>query len=729
MDQLIRPLILLTQQQFEGISQEYFYGQQESICFAAKVRKIRQNGSEDTRYLVITVACIYVIRSRYGKGIPADEFNLVDIQKISYIQPNIVTFTTLDGKHSVPLAASIKSEYAQTIAQTITILNLVSDPSYNKENITIESTPVGQIHFPTIKGRIPEILQIRTMQLAHKFGNRISFDALSCIVDWDKNPNGPLKLTSSCNFGLTAKPFIHALAMETSLKSLILNDFANSQLSKVLKAIFLYSKSLIKLSIDEYQEPPSSAFDLISSYDSKISEISFKSCHTSVIFTILNGLKSFQGRIKVLTISQSKLTSDDFRNLFEILCTYPCFLSLTNLRIEDGAGDGIVIDDLSEFLTNSLLTIISISRSSHDITTLLNSIFLNSKSIRSVNSFNGRLFNQLSADIFVPITLRYIDISKSQVSTSAFGNFMKLLLTTRRHSLLTLNLSDLATSGSSEEIIKCFNVPDCQPILAELIYAGNEMQPDDVRQFIPFLKRQKYLRHLNLSRCFKIEIDESLGLLADYIIESKLPGFELNSVVGNNLKDHMTRFIESLIDKSSLETLIIEKSGMGDSGLDALRRFVLSNETISSISCDGSNPQTMDTFVSAYQTFIKCLDRIQNPKSDVALFGKKETLPIQFNSLIPPKTLNQRVVEYEQLDFSQPQRPVNSLLNLMDSMSTSILNKSEDNIVEENDMVQIFKDSIISNQLNLQSTNEASKSPEFWRLLSDYSNPTKNESE
>ncbi|OHT03504.1 hypothetical protein TRFO_29103 [Tritrichomonas foetus] len=716
-----KPLIFISQQQIEAITQEYLYGPQEQILFAGKVRKLHLNGGEDSRILVITIGAVYLFKSRFSKGSKITEFNLVDVEKVSYIKPNIVTFISMTSDNKVQ-SLTVKSDYALDIGKNILLLNKMCKYKLGDlDNVKIESTPPSELTSPPIPTRPPNALQARIIQMAHKFNHKFPLEHLNLISDWDKKPVSTLRITSAFNAGLASRAVVNALAWDVAIQNLVLDNFASSQLQTILQTLFTTSKSLTRLSIDNYKEPPSSDFDLPSNEETKLIELSFRSCHIAVIFTILHGLRSFKGRFHILTIGRSKLNSDNFKKLFEILNKMPCFMAINNLRVEEGTADGLNVEDLGHFLAQSRLKIISVSRTSHDISSLLNNILPYSTSLRSINLINGRLFDQINQDITLPNSLAYLDLTKSQVSPAALEPFMKAILSKPRSQLLTLNISDLATSASTEEIVQCFNIQNAQPIIAEFIFAGNEMRPSDLQIMIGFFKTQTRLSYLNLSRCFKDDIDESLALLSQYIINSNLAGLEITCSPGFPLDSHMTKFIESIIGKSPLHALNIDKSGMGDNGLKALKKLVEHDIKMTSLNCDGANPQTPEVFNDAYEVFSK-LDRVAQPKSDLALLGSKATLPNNFGSKLPPKTLAARVAEYESFDASSPTmlHPMDALMGIINTMSDTILKKKETDIFQH-DIVNVFKRSLITTSVPLKP-NQGDGTSQLFTVLDPNSN-------
>ena len=712
----INTLIFLSQQQIDLITSDYLFGREEKILFASKVRKLHLNGGEDSRILVITIGAIYLFKTRISKNAPITEYNLVDLEKVSYIKPNIVTFVsqTNDGKIQ-PL--TVKSEYALDIGKMILYLNKIC--KYKLENIDevkVESTPPDELVMPDIPNRPPYSLTIRIIQMLHKYGNRFPLEQLQLIAEWDRSPVPTLKITSAFNTGLASKAVAIALTWDVAITNISLDNYAPSHIQTILQILFSTSNTLARISLDNYKEPPSSVFDLPSSEATKLIELAFRNCHTSMIFAILNGMKSFQGRFHILTITRCKLNSEQFKILFETLNAMPGFLALNNLRLEEGTADGINIEDLDDFLSESRLKIISISRTTIDISILVSNITKYSNSVRSINLMNCRLCDMINCEVEIPPSLVYIDLTKAQVIPNALEHFMKTLTSKERTRLLTLNISDIATSSSIEEIVKCFDIPQAKPIFAEFIFSGNEMLSNDLKILTKFLNTQKKLQYLNLSRCFKDKVEDSFEVLADYVVHSNLGGLDISCAQGYSYGNKIVKFIEALIGKSPIHLLALEKTGMGDAGLEALKKLVDSNSKLTSLNCDGAQPQTLDVFLSAYETFCK-LDRVMIPKLDLAQFGENVELPKEVTIKLPPKTLPARVAEYEAFDSSSTSvlYPMDAMINIMNVMANSIVRHAETNVFE-NGIIQAFKDSIVTTSISLKP-HEKDESEKLFKIM------------
>lgn len=771
----------VTGQLLDKLMKEYIWGPQENISFVSEVKELQKNGMPESRILLITYGAIYIFKMRNLS--PNDyvleiKYNLVNVERISYIQPNIVTFLIKDNK-SNGLPCTLQSENALDIAKLILYLNKIC--KYNIVDLDkigqplIESSPPNALVSPTILTRPKNALQIRILQFAHMNDQRFPIDQLKLISEWDKNPQSVLKLTNVFNCGQAANAVATAIVWDPEIKCLILDNFVSSQLHNVLKTITSESKTLIRLSVDNYNTPTNEKYELPAPITSKIIELSFRNCHSSVLFSLLNGMNNFMGRLKIFTISKTRLLCDEIQRFFEIFNQLSCFCSLTTLKIEDGAADNLMMDDLANFLPQVKIRSLHISRTNKDIADLAKCIFDNTSTIHMLYLSGCKLFKRVTVDqINLPICLSYLDLSKSSMSPAALQAFLMALFSQSRDTLLTLNLSDLKSNISTESLVKCFNIPSPQPILSELIFAGNILLPEDVSDLFDFLRTQTRLCYLNLACCFVEKVDESLKIVSEFIIETKLKGIDLSSPPSAPYKQSMTNFIKSLSNANAtatamanaksatinqgqknsyqpenqsnngkdseqtpdgatcLNTLIIEKSAMGDDGLNALKQFVEYDKNLTELNCDGSRPQTTEAFKNAYIVFSK-VERVAPPKYDLAFLSKKQQqtqegsakqqknttmspmqkqqlqqfqgtlIPIGFAAKLPPKTLQMRVNDYESLAGVQSpiQQPMDALINIMSLMTQSIKGIGPD-VIQKKDLISAFHESIMTSAIPLK---------------------------
>lgn len=775
----------ITGQLLDKLMKEYIWGPQENISFVSEVKELQKNGIPESRILLITYGAIYIFKARSPNDYILDiKYNLVNVERISYIQPNIVTFLIKDNKGN-GLPCTLQSENALDIAKLILYLNKICKYNINDtEKIgqpLIESSPPNVLVSPTILTRPKNALQIRILQFAHMNDQKFPIDQLKLVSEWDKNTQSVLKLTNAFNCGQAANSVATALVWDSDIRCLILDNFVPSQLSNVLKTITSESKTLIRLSVENYNDPTNEKFELPAPITSKIIELSFKNCHSSVLFSLLNGMSNFMSRLKIFTISKTRLLCDEIQRFFEIFNQLSCFCSLTTLKIEDGTADNLMMDDLANFLPQVKIRSLHISRTNKDIADLAKCIFDNTTTIHMLYLSGCKLFKRVTVDqINLPICLSYLDLSRSNMSPAALQAFLMALFSQSRDTLLTLNLSDLTSNISTESLVRCFNIPSPQPILSELIFGGNVLNPEDVSDLFDFLRTQTRLCYLNLARCFIDKVDESLKIVSEYIIETKLKGIDLSSPPNAPYKQHMTNFIKSLSnanatatamaaakitttnqndsyqssstasnDKSTTEstvdhtpagatclnTLIIEKSAMGDDGLNALKQFVENDKNLQELNCDGSRPQTSESFKNAYIAFSK-IERVSPPKYDLAYLSKKQQpsqnnsaaptkqqkttqmspiqkqqlqqfqgslIPIGFAAKLPPKTLQMRVNDYESLAGVQSpiQQPMDALIGIMSMMTQSIKGIGQD-VIQKKDLISAFHESIMTSAIPLK---------------------------
>lgn len=701
--QPLQSVIKIPQKQLDKLlnSTKEYYGEQETIYYANEVTKLHLNGGKDMRILIITAGEIFFFKTHFGKVELSMKFNILELEKISYIESSKITTASFKER---PI--TVQSDDALLISNLLlTIFEICTYNVTAVPEVVIESTPPKALVKPVFQNRYPGSLSIRLLVLCHFYNQQFPLQCLQLIKEWDEKCNANFHIGSNFAPGNAAKAIGQAIAWDSGIKCFVLDNFAPGQLQLILQTLFSQSPFLTRLSIDNYKTPPMNPFNLPAPENTKIIEMAFRSSHSAVVFTVLGGLEKFAGRITTLTLSRIKLTPENFTNLYSLIHKFACFMNLKTLRLEDGSSDNVNLQEFAEYLSSSRLKSLSMSRSTTDISAVVSNIFPTLASVKSLSMIAGRLFDSMTmTDFVIPSCLTLLDISRTQIYPAALNSFLKALFSKPRKELLTLVMNDLASSVSSKEITDSFIFDGTQSLLAEFSYAGNELTPEDTKTMLSFLKTQKNLSYLNLSRCFKENIEESLSIVSGFIIETQLKGIEIGSDSTTAPKEKMLGFIESLTGKSQLSILNIEKSMMGDAGLQALQKFVTSNSKLTSINCDGIQPKSPELLHNAYETFVK-VDRVQPPRLDIAFFKGKVKLPPQMQNKLAPLPQLQRIVSYENMnaDVSQQIQPMDALVGLMTYMTQALTGKVKSDLFEKEDFVTIFRDSILTSTVALKN--------------------------
>jgi hypothetical protein len=389
--------------------------------------------------------------------------------------------------------------------------------------------------------------------------------------------------------------------------------------------------------------------------------------------------------------------------LYNLIGTFPAFMSLTTLRLEEGSSDGMELRAFADFLAIPRLKHLTLGKAELDVSILLSAIGPRLASVSHLILNNGRLWKEFQGELVLSSTLVYIDLKNTAVQTFPLRSFLEALVTKPRRQLITLLLSDLVFNQPLAETMIAFNINDAQPVLAEFSYSGNEIRPREFPCLLGFLASQKNLRFLSLSRCFREQIDESLDLLADFVIQSRLPGLEINSDNTCPLGTHLVRFLERITDKASLTTLICEQAAAGDVGLDAIQKFLVKNTKLTALACDGMKPSSGEVLLNAYRSLIR-VEKLQKPDIDVMSFAQTTMPDVLMSKSQPKLDAMSRSIDYETFntDGDGGEQAMPSLIELMGKMTASLTTPDAENIFEQHDMFEIFKRALVTTNVHAQ---------------------------
>ena len=672
----------------------------ETIYYASEVTKLHEHGGKQTRILVITDGGVYVmVKPSKRKTVS----NIADLERVVYTDQENTLFVKFKQCQKT---FTFKSSHALRIGKTLLWLHRAITMKVDqwKRQVRVESNPEGKLEYPeSLMTRVPGSLKMRMVALANESDVTIDKQTLSRIAQWDSKPVPDFRLVSDdkVKTDLTASVIAQSLAFDSELRRLTLVGFCPQFLPSVLGDLTRNSQFLLALGLDGYKEGVRGKLELRACERTRLEELSFRDCAGDFIFDVMKGLNEFEGVIKIMTIVKCKLAKDKWAEFFNILAKTTCFVSLRRINFEEDTTDDLDMGSFCEFLSASKIVALSIGKASCDAGQLLETIGQTKGMLRQLYIRNGRLFKPVPASLQLSESILYLNLEHTQYEPEALASLFKAILTKPRSRLLTVHMKDMASSRAND-IVKCFDIQNAQPVLAELMFAGNSLDPGNMPAFIDFLKTQKYLMHLDVSGCFKKDVDKCLSILADYVIESKLQGLELNSEKDAHLGPSLVKFLRNITGKCHLQTLSVRGSASGDEGLQALLKFVQSSPKMSSLSCDGCGPKSAEVFVAAYNEFQK-LDMLDRPRLDEEAMKGKASLPPDIACKNPPKTWLKRLGEYENFDVNSSAilQPMDALMSVMSLMVNAIKNPDcENNIFEQQNVTSMIRDSLKTSNVN-----------------------------
>ena len=680
--------------------QESLCQKSETIYYASEVTKLHEHGGKQTRILVITDGGVYVmVKPSKRKTVSI----ITNLERVVYTeQENTLFFKFNDNQKTF----TFKSQHALRIGKTLLGIHRAITMKVDKwkRQVRVESNPEGKLEYPeSTMTRVQGSLRMRILALANEVNETIDNQTLSRIAQWDSKPVPDFRLVSDDKVKSDAAAGVIAksLAYDSELRRLTLVGFCPQFLPSVLGNLTMNSQFLLALGLDGYKESVKGTLRLSACERTRMEELSFRDCASDFIFDVMGGLKEFEGVIKIMTIVKCKLAKDKWAGFFNILAKTTCFVSLRRINFEEDTTDELDMESFCGFLGASKIVALSIGKASCDAGQLLESIGQTKGMLRQLYLRNGRLFKPVPASLQLSESILYLNLEHTQYEPEALTALFNAILTKPRSRLLTVHMKGMA-SARQGDIVKCFDIENIQSVLAELVFADNPLNPGNMPAFIDFLKTQKYLMHLDLSGCFKKDVDKCLSILADYVIESKLQGLELNSDK-DPLGPSLVKFLGSITGKCHLQTLSVRGSASGDEGLQALLKFVQSSPKMSSLSCDGCGPKSAEVFVAAYNEFQK-LDMLDRPRIDEdAMKGKGASLPPDIACKNPPKTWLKRLGEYENFDVNSSAilQPMDALMSVMSLMVNAIKNPDcENNIFEQQNVTSMIRDSLKTSNVN-----------------------------
>ena len=700
----------------EKIQKECLLQREETIYVATDVTKLHEHGGKQTRILVISDGGVYIM---VKPSKPKTIYMITSLERVVYTEQDSTIFFKFSDKRAVTCKTfTCKTSYALKIGEILLALHRAITFKVGdwKKQVRVESNPKDVLVYPSDQTkRAIGALKMRFMTFYNEQSTLSSNDekqslqltktnVLKQIQQWDAKPTTELKLTGEavCKDRGLAEVIGKAIAYECDLRRLTLISFAPQSLEYLLPTVTSNSQFLLSLCLEGYKEACARPFEMRASERTRLEDLSFHVCSGDVVLPVMKGLGKFEGAIKLLTLTKSKLAASKWTEFFDLLMKTPCFVSLKRINFEDDTIDELDLKVLLSFLKSSKVTSLSIGNTRIDGGDLLNAIGSTMGMVKQFYFRRSRIFTRLSDSLAIAEQLTYLNFDRTEFEPDALKSLLKAILTKPRKKLLTIDMKEMRSAKGSD-IVQCFDIPDIQPVIAELNFGNHKLTPQNLPLFVQFLKTQKYLLYLDVSNCFKENTDQCLSILSQYVIESKLQGLELNSDAAP-LKESLVGFINSLAGKSHLQSLSIRGSAAGDEGLLALKKFVEASPKLTSLSCDGFGPTDPNVFVSAYNVFVR-LDMLAKPNVDKAAMVKKgAALPPDLESKNEPKQLPKRLVDYENYDADSSAiiQPMDALMSIMSLMVNAIKNPdASTNILEQQNVLSTIQDSLRTSTVTL----------------------------
>lgn len=655
-------LIHLTLQQLEKLK-EYIWSDAETITVAQDVTKLHLNGGKASRTIVVTNGAVYIFKTRSFNKVELDKaFSIVALTKISYIEPNILNLT-FDSKVIV-----LRTNDALNIGNLLTYqYSKVTFHVPNHTGLRVESTPPDALkEFTSILSRPSALFQMRIITFSHLYNKKLQDYNVKAFNNWDQIHSGTFKITSDIKHNGAIQVIAHAISWDEDMKVLDVNGFAPEHLGTFLSIIFQHSFALNKVIIQNYPDKVNDNFDFKVNGNSEINNLCFINIDSKTVVSFFNALKNYTGRIRTLRISKCAFKRNELASIFDSIQNFLCFMKLSNMQIDNLKITGFPLHEF-QCLINKLHAFNTLTINNIDIdgTFIMQAICDNAKNIQHVilNNINFDGFKFVKKLVF-PESITLLDISESTFNISTFKTIFESILSKPRTSPLIVYSSNLKLNNNitfKDLFNEITALEETYPNIFELCWSDNEMQPDDIKSLISFVKKQTNLKFLDISRSIypQNKPKESLSYISKYIKESKLEGLSIGSNANQQIPSELISFLKKISGSPNLNSLHLNNSGMQNDGIEIITELTNKCESLQEIDVDGLNISSTNDLVSFYNDLLlnSHLSFISNPKTDLMNLNVDfNKLPSDINKLLKelkkkklPRTAQERLLQFEQL--------------------------------------------------------------------------------
>ena len=617
----------------------------ETMLVCEPLIKHHAHGGKDKRILVLTYQYLSLVRVKTFGGVDRKHENSIcELKKIFFGEPE--TFTLTFEKETLSFSASYGKKICEMILYQHSVL------FYGQPNqLIVESNPQGVISSIRHQIRPYSLTSSRLLAFTYMNQTRPTNSSIKFFKDYDNRFTPTLKLTQ-----LTSADSSDAvgkiIGMDPDVKNLLLDNFNLKNIDLMLPAIFKYSNSITTIIFENYRDSPQQQFDLLPHERTGIKELSFKNCCFPFVSKVLNGMQKFSGRIISLKIERCKLTSAEIKELFELLHKYPAFMRIRFLYLNDGTVDQMDLHDFQMLLPKArYLKFLSINKTNVQTGAILKTIFQHAVALANISITNCNFLEPLEDDVQIPPCVSMIDISNNQITEEALRSLSNLMFLKPRRNAITFYASELASSATQSELLDAFLVENPRPVLTEFRWNRNELSPEDTERLLNFLRTQKTLKYLALSGCFVDDIPESFNYLSQFVKEGRIQGLELSSCPGPQYPPELVKLLKTFVGVQALQILNLERSMMGDEGLEVVQEIVDANHHMQSISCDGAKPKSLQVLMHFYEHIanVQHLTGVGVPRVDFASFQRSPSTIPGLKNKGPPSSATHRLILYEKV--------------------------------------------------------------------------------
>lgn len=584
-----------------------FISSSESQQWTGKVQ-LEMGGTTQDRIVILTECCLYI----FGIAGP-DQFvkeetrSIFDLMGCS-IQQDCLTITFSTGAlvlHTPECSALQTNIYRQHRYLT---WNIDIDAFREHPFLPIASIPQS-LTVPAPPQRPVRILSHRYIAACVSKGTVVEKDFENLAFGFDIRPVKTLDLKHSENQVESRNPersavfpFLYALSMEPSLRTLVFDNFGTDIFGKILNIVLVHQNRLRHVvlknyhAFENYQENFVGLTNHRSPYN-RLERLTFESCESLFVQQFLQAARGTSSSIECVVFQKMEFTDTLSQVFLTALESYTLFSCIQTLVF----GDFLCELPLSEFLRRAVdvgesVKQLVVKNCGIDVCPFVAALSHGNCHLQTLSLRRNYGNSQMGPEDFVPESIMNLDLGDCVWTAPAMSSFLSTLLRRGRHFPLIFNLDQSQfESGTWFDVFSKLPVDQFKPAITEFDMSGNVMDVKEVEAFVKVLSTQSpvleqgglKLAHLSLARCFTRDFEECFRLLSKFWSIRSLWGLNLSEVCDKEHADALRFVIEDLREIQGLVSVDLSGNPFDEVAASSLVAFVRESPSIAEIGLDG----------------------------------------------------------------------------------------------------------------------------------------------
>lgn len=578
--------------------------------------KIEEKDNYQKGFLMITQGANYIFRKNILTGLQTFRtFNLLEVATVKYnIASKEIAFLFEEGR-DMYLCSEDVSQIAYAIMFVLqTALYGISD--IQTFNVVGDAMP--DVTFPQ---RPKFALKWRVIFLVHFYGIKSQQMLPNDYFNkWEEKSSlsSMMIVGPSLHPGRYSYAFGHAIAWESELKTLVLQNFSPSKFPDFFEGFISNAVTINRLAFTDYQKPDKvPTFPDVTAQNSSVKQFHFLRVIAPLVLSFFEKVRNVP-QIKSLVLQNITITSEEFAKLTEFAEKNDAMKNtLKSFELSRSEIPDLHFHDFTKMINSfANLHVVSIRNMVGDAMRFLYAICRSNSPIQviHINCMNFRRPFKPDASLRYPSTLLHLDISFSAFTDEAFVSILTSITNYEMETpIIFETLSVSLSQPSTFQQIGHMDFDNCYSNIVEFDYSGNKFPDESSRFLFAFLFTQKRMRLLSLNQ---VECEDQVGFLKNVMLlvtAISLPGLHLSGCSCFD-SDTFSQFLIALSvqNPNYIRTLTFSGTKSGVSGLAALSELVSQCSNLVEIEADGFESNELDPLmalwriIESHKTILSC---------------------------------------------------------------------------------------------------------------------------